>query len=191
MTELEIIARAQMYLEKLANGVNPLTGAEVGESDVINDIRIARCLFYTSGVLKQIVDNNGRFKIEKPDRKPFSITPEQLKHFRYSDYGLSVTEIAKRFNELIDIAYMKELKTKDISEWLVEAGLLQNIVVNNKTRRRPTPQGESIGIYTEEKTSMYGVAYEAVLYNAKAQRFIVDNIGAIITFSQMNKQAKG
>ena len=25
MTELEIIARAQMYLEKLANGVNPLT----------------------------------------------------------------------------------------------------------------------------------------------------------------------
>lgn len=101
MTELETIARAQMYLEKLANGVNPLTGAEVGESDVVNNVRIARCLFYTSGVLRQIVDNNGRFKIEKPDRKPFSITPEQLKRFRYSDYGLSVTEIAKRFNDLL------------------------------------------------------------------------------------------
>lgn len=85
---------------------------------------------------------------------------------------------------------MKELKTKDISEWLVEAGLLQNIVVNNKTRRRPTPQGESIGIFTEERVGQYGT-YEGVFYGTKAQRFIVDNIGAIIAFSQMNKQAKG
>ena len=28
MTEIETIARAQMYLEKLANGVNPLTDTE-------------------------------------------------------------------------------------------------------------------------------------------------------------------
>ena len=36
MTEIEIIARAQMYLEKLANGVNPLTDTEVNETDVVN-----------------------------------------------------------------------------------------------------------------------------------------------------------
>ena len=39
MTEIEIIARAQMYLEKLANGVNPLTDEEVAENDVINNVR--------------------------------------------------------------------------------------------------------------------------------------------------------
>lgn len=54
MTQLEIIARAQMYLEKLANGVNPLTNEEVAENDVVNNVRISRCLFYTSGILKQI-----------------------------------------------------------------------------------------------------------------------------------------
>ena len=38
MTEIETIARAQMYLEKLANGVNPLTDTEVNETDVVNNV---------------------------------------------------------------------------------------------------------------------------------------------------------
>lgn len=187
MNELEIIARAQMYLEKLANGVNPLTGAEVSAGDVVNDVRIARCLFYTSGILKQIVENKGKFKVEMPDRKPFSITSEQLAHYEYSEYGISITEVTKRFNALIDPVYIKELKTKDISEWLVEAGLLTNIVVNNKTRRRPTSQGETIGIFTEERSNQYGMMYEGVFYSTKAQHFITDNIGAIIAFLHREK----
>ena len=186
MTELETIARAQMYLEKLANGVNPLTGEEVGENDVVNNVRISRCLFYTSGILKQIVENKGKFKVEMPDRKPFAITPEQIARFEYAEYGLSITEFTKRINALIDTAYIKELKTKDITEWLVEAGLLTNIIVNNKTRRRPTSQGESIGIFTEERSGQYGT-YEGVFYSPKAQRFIIDNIGAIIEFSNREK----
>ena len=186
MTELEIIARAQMYLEKLANGVNPLTSKEVGENDVVNNVRISRCLFYTSGILKQIVENKGRFKVEMPDRKPFSITAEQLMRFEYSEYGLSITEIAKRINSLIDTVHVNELKSKTILEWLVEAGLLTDIIVNNKTRRRPTPQGESMGIFTEERSGRYGT-YEGVFYSPKAQHFIVDNIGAIIVFSNREK----
>ena len=186
MTELQIIARAQMYLEKLANGVNPLNDTEVDSDDIVNDVRISRCLFYSSGILKQIVDNNGRYKIEKPDKKDFSITYEQLSNFEFAEYGLSITEIAKRFNALIDIAYTKELKTKDITGWLVETGLLTNVVVNNKTRRRPTPRGESMGIYTEEGAGQYGM-YEGMFYNTNMQHFIVNNINAIVEFSNKEK----
>ena len=42
MTEIEIIARAQMYLEKLANGVNPLTDEEIAENDVSYKVKHAR-----------------------------------------------------------------------------------------------------------------------------------------------------
>ena len=188
MTELENIARAQMYLEKLANGVNPLTGAEVGENDVVNNVRIARCLFYTSGILRKIMENKGKFKVETPDRKPFSITPEQLDHFEYAEYGISATEVVRRLNALVDTAYIKEIKAKDIIEWLVQEGLLTNLIVNNKTRRRPTLRGEAIGIYTEERISQYGGMYEAVLYNVNAQKFIAENIRAIITFSCRKKE---
>lgn len=186
MTELEIIAHAQTYLEKLAKGINPLTGEEVAENDVVNNVRISRCLFYTADLLKKIVDNRGKYKVEMSDQKPFSLSMEQVARFEYSQQSLSITEIAKRFNALIDSVYMKELKTKQITEWLVSAGMLQNIIVNNRTRRRPTSQGESIGITTEERMGQYGM-YEGVFYSNKAQHFIVDNIDVIITFSNQEK----
>ena len=80
MTELETIARAQMYMEKLANGINPLTGKEVAENDVVNNVRISRCMFYVSNLLKEIVDNKGKYKAEMSDRVPFTITPEQIQN---------------------------------------------------------------------------------------------------------------
>ena len=95
MTEIETIARAQMYLEKLANGVNPLTDTEVNETDVVNNVRISRCLFYVSGILKQIVDNKGKFKVKMPDKAEYSVTPEQLKQFAFSEQPISVSELTK------------------------------------------------------------------------------------------------
>ena len=36
MTELETLERAKMYMEKLANGINPIDGIPVPDEDVIN-----------------------------------------------------------------------------------------------------------------------------------------------------------
>lgn len=52
MTELEKIAYAKTYIEKLANGINPLTDQPVPDSDSINNVRISRCLFYVSDILR-------------------------------------------------------------------------------------------------------------------------------------------
>lgn len=38
MTELEILERAKMYMEKLANGINPLDGAIIPDEDVVNNV---------------------------------------------------------------------------------------------------------------------------------------------------------
>ena len=40
MTDLEIMQHAKGYLDKLAQGIDPLTGQEVPENDVINNVRI-------------------------------------------------------------------------------------------------------------------------------------------------------
>lgn len=47
MTEVEKIAYTRMYIEKLANGINPLTDQAVPDTDLINNVRISRCLFYS------------------------------------------------------------------------------------------------------------------------------------------------
>ncbi|MBP5166657.1 MAG: hypothetical protein ILP09_05290 [Oscillospiraceae bacterium] len=50
MTELETLQRAKMYLDKLANGIDPLTDRPAGENDRIHQARISRCLFYVSDI---------------------------------------------------------------------------------------------------------------------------------------------
>ena len=52
MTDLEMIQRAKIYTDKLANGINPLDNTIIPENDIINNVKISRCLFYISDVLR-------------------------------------------------------------------------------------------------------------------------------------------
>ena len=51
MTDFEIMQRAKMYIDKMTNGINPITEQYVRDEDMINNVRISRCLFYVSDVL--------------------------------------------------------------------------------------------------------------------------------------------
>lgn len=57
MTDLENMEHAKMYVDKIANGINPLTDEAIREDDFINNVRMARSLFYVSGVLGRVIDN--------------------------------------------------------------------------------------------------------------------------------------
>lgn len=43
MTELEKIERARIYMNKLANGINPIDDSEISDADIANNIRLSRC----------------------------------------------------------------------------------------------------------------------------------------------------
>ena len=181
MTDIEIIARAQMYLEKLANGIDPLTNKEVAENDVVNNVRISRCLHYVTGILKQIT-TTGSFEIQKSE---FTLSARQLERFAYSQTPLTVSEITKRLNELADPLQYNTLKNGVITEWLTESGMLTNVVINNKSKKRVTNNGRNIGIISEQRVNQQGSTYEAISYNLNAQHFIIDNIHAVI---ELNRQ---
>lgn len=57
MEDLEMLKKAQNYIEKLANGENPLDDSFISDDSLINDVRISRCLFYVNDVLKQLMEN--------------------------------------------------------------------------------------------------------------------------------------
>ena len=46
MTEQEKLHRAKHYIDSLANGVNPLDGTPIPEQDIVNNVKISRCLFF-------------------------------------------------------------------------------------------------------------------------------------------------
>lgn len=59
MTEIEKIAYAKSFIDKLANGVNPIDNSTIPDGDVVNNVRLSRCFFYVSDILRQIIDNGG------------------------------------------------------------------------------------------------------------------------------------
>lgn len=182
MTELEKIAYAKAYVEKLANGINPVTGQVLPDGDVINNVKISRCLFYVSDLLRQVVENGG---ISQPKAKivkqPFQLDYEARKQFRYSESPIPISEIAKRINELIPIKNMQKLSYKFLLDWLMESNFLEIIPdVNGKMIRNPTRNGTMLGITLEHRESPRG-PYSVIVYSLDAQKFILDNLDAVIT----------
>ena len=53
MTELDMIRRAQMYMEKLSHGINPLDGTPVADGDLIRNGRMSRCFAFCCGGARQ------------------------------------------------------------------------------------------------------------------------------------------
>lgn len=184
MTELEKIAHAKQYVEKLANGINPLTDQAVSDSDIINHVKISRCLFYVSDVLRQVIDNGGvaprKAKIAKV---PFQLDYEMRKDFQYSEVPIPVSEIAKRINLLVQTEEMKKLSYKHIADWLIQAGFLELVTRNGgKTARVPTEEGIHLGITLEKRQGANG-PYTVTVYDKSAQQFILDNLDAAIELS--------
>ena len=177
MTELEILERAKTYIDKMANGINPLTDEAIREDDFINNVRIARCLFYVSGVLGKVIDNGGEVKAAPKARKAdFVLTEQQLSEFPYSSEPLALTALATRVNEFVANPEMKKMSYKNVAEKLLTAGVLEEYDYSDGTRRkRPTELGESLGLTMERRVNASGTAYDVVLYNKAAQRFVLEN----------------
>lgn len=192
MTELEKLQRAKMYIDKMANGINPIDDKPFADDDAINHVRISRCLFYVSDVLNQVIANNGvvgKTKKTKSPKVPFALSLEAIKKFTPSEIPMSVKEISDRLNEMVDLEKCKKISSNTINNWLVEINLLEiQFSSEGKKTKRPTQQGNDLGIFVEDRMGMYG-PYSIVLYNAHAQQFIVDNIDAIIE-SKYNKNNK-
>ena len=188
MTELEKMQRAKMYLDKMANGINPITDEQTPDEDSLNNVRVSRCLFYVSDILRQVIENGGIIgKQSKPSKHSFSVTHDDLKRFTISSMPIPVSEITKRINELVANQTMTELKHTSITTFLIESGFLtQTDLGDGHYTKLPTEQGKSIGITVEERQGQNGT-YRVTVYNTEAQQFILDNIDAIIEVNNRSK----
>ena len=90
-------------LDDLARGINPFTGEELPETDIVNDIRVSRYLFTALGILRE---NQG------------------IKRLRSSEY---VSDYETR--ELVPVLNMSttkriRLSMRSIRSWLMERKML-------------------------------------------------------------------
>ena len=191
MTELEMINRAKTYIDKLANGVNPLTDEPVSENDIVNNVRISRCFFYISDLLRRFAEGGFPEAAKKGKKQPFIITEEQRKRFEFSETPISVSEIARRFNAAVNTEGAVQMRYSGITFWLIESGLLSvDRREDGREVKLPTAAGMELGISQEVRSGANG-SYTVVVYDENAQRYIVDNIDAILEAEKLRFKMQG
>lgn len=196
MSELETMKRAKTYIDKLANGINPIDDTAVSDTDIVNHIRVSRCLFFVSDVLRQVIEAGGVVPTSTPrgpqqKKMPFFIPYEKRDAFEFSESPIPASELAARLNKLANEPNMKRMSYKGITSWLKEAGLLSDYTRSDgHTTKRPTPDGNKLGITLEERMSSQG-SYHVVVYDMEAQHFILDNLDAIGEVKNSNFEMQG
>ncbi len=186
MTELEKIAYAKSFIDKLASGINPLDDTPIPDDDIANNVRLSRCFFYVSAILQKEIDRERRKlpKKKKTEKLPFSITPEQIQQFKYSTYPISVSAMGKKINwlvrEEIEEKRMEKFSYRKINYWLHDIGMIEwREWENGKSKRFPTPEGEAIGLIWQIWEN-YGRKSPVIYLTEEAQHFIIDNIEAVM-----------
>lgn len=177
MTELEMLRRAKLYMDKLAQGSDPITGDELPEDSVLNQVRLARCFFYVSGILQQVIDNGG-YVGRKPKKGEFVLTQKML-HLSPSKRPLRISEFAEMLAAAADDPNAKRPKTTVITDWLISKGFMKKTMdPEGKPKRLPTEIGKQIGLSTGTRQGQYG-EYLAVYYSQEAQQFLLDHLEEI------------
>ena len=179
MTELDTMKRAQMYVQKMAEGINPLTDEAIEDSDMVNNVRISRCLYYVSDILKQVIANNGVVGSKPGSNIPFFITDEQRAQLVPFGRPVFAKELVEKINEIAAENGCKKFAARWITEYFVSLGMIEE----GYNGKAATESGKEFGIITESRISMRGSEYPVNKYTPDAQRFILDNLDVILAFA--------
>lgn len=192
MTELDKLIRAESYIRKMANGINPITDEAAADDDMVNNIRVTRCLYYVSDILRQVIANNGVVK-KKPrgsgKKVDFYMTDEQRANLVEFDHPVFLREFVDEINRLTEANNCKKFAARWIRAYFVSIGLL--VADPELGSKYATEEGEKLGIIPELRQSKQSMrSYWANLYSPEAQRFIIDNIDTIVEFAKSPQYTK-
>ena len=137
VTELDKLVRAQQYITKLAEGVDPITDIELPQDTVLGNVRLSRCFFYVAGVLSQMIE--GYEKIPTEALPEFYITKDELRKVAVAEEPVNVTALLKAVSNAAP--GRKKLAPTAVTGWLVQQGYLKAVAAEGKSRKEVTPKG--------------------------------------------------
>ena len=160
------------WINKLANGMNPIDGNILPDSDIVNNVHIARCLFYVSNLLEEVIKKKS--STQKQYELEFHLTPEAAAKV-YVTERTGIAMFVKEINKVIP-ENMKPLAASKVTQWLVSVGYLtEQQSSDGRKYKAPTELGISIGMTSAWRDGSQG-QYLAVSYDANAQHFILENL---------------
>lgn len=182
MTEIEKIAYAKSFIDKLAIGIDPTDGTLIPDGEVALNPRLSKCFLYVADILSKIIENPSALA-EMYKTNEWIVTPDVLARIECSALRVGISTFAKRVNDALRSTH--KFTTTEINNWLLHEGYLTRIATSdNKMTKRPTQKGINLGITTDEVMKENGRAKYYVRCDVNAQRFIRDHLSEIIEFSK-------
>lgn len=184
--DLEKLDVAIIYMQRIADGKNPVNNLPAEDDDVLNNPNVIRCMFFVKEILEEVKLNGGCIgkKVSEKQREtmkedfPFEV----LNKFEYKE-DLSLTKFLKQINELIDSKIYKKLTYQPFIMWLMNNGYIVEEYNKDlgKEVKVSTEKGRNLGIKSELKARSTGSRYILITYNQNAQEFLVKNMESILS----------
>ena len=168
------------YVERIADGCNPVNNVPLENDDILNNPNIIRCMYFIKDVLEEVRRNGAMIggRVGKEPALPFPI--EILDNFMYAE-DKSITHILNQIYEPIADMNVKKVSVTKVTATLKEEGYLldEPNPETGKTRKVPSAKGGELGIYMVER-EYNGRIYESVTYNKNAQEYVVNLIRKLV-----------
>lgn len=161
------------YVERIADGCNPVNNAPLENDVILNNPNVIRCMYFIKDVLEEVRNNGGMIggKNGKEPALPFPL--EILDRFSYAE-DKSITHVLNQIYEPIADMNVKKVSVTRVTAALKEGGYLleEPDSETGKTRKVPSAKGGELGIYLVER-EYNGRMYQSVTYNRNAQEYVV------------------
>ena len=176
--EITKLLRAKIYMDYLANGIDPVTNTGI-DGDTLHNEKVIESLRYVSDILEKNICEAEMPQERHRSRKngAFYITDEQVSMLNVFTYKCKVSELANEINRFAEVNSTKKMAASLINDWLEAEGYLCQSDLNS---RIPTEKGEQLGISYEHKTRYDGNEYYINYYDPQAQRFVYEHINDIL-----------
>ena len=177
----EKLEKSIIYLQRIADGKNPVTNMPAPEDSVLNNPNVIRCMYFVKEILEEVKRNGGCIGKKKKNSDVPDFPLSVLNGFVYQE-DKSITKVVGQINELIDSDLYVPLTYSPVVKWLKQNGYLTEDMNQELGKKvtMATEKGTEIGIYSEKRESMYGKIYMATLYGKQAQEFIISNMKEIL-----------
>ncbi len=128
---------------------------------------------------------------KRKERRPFALSEAQRARFEYSASPITVSDLARRLNNAAGEDAAAQMRYSSITFWLIETGMLSIVETpDGRERKQPTERGTALGLSLEERRCESGTC-TAVVYNERAQHYVVEHIAEIADAEKLRFQMQG
>lgn len=164
--QIDILMRANEYLSKLNNGIDPLSGEGLPDYSAAKEENVRKLFFFCSKNLVRIITYD-----DTDNRPAFFLTPEQAARLRPADGSIGLAKLCERINRAADLLRCRGLSGFTLGNWLVRRGYLWR---GQGRSLEPTESGRAIGL-----SSAGG---EGLKFDQNAQQYVIDHIQELLGF---------